>query len=104
MEQNRQRRRDAQAWRELLGRFADSAVSVPAFCAREGISEASFYRWRSMLRRARTVRKRAAVVIAGAVPKPSAPFVDLGTLTPGPSRVELKLDLGGGVLLQLVRS
>lgn len=104
MEQNKRRRRDANAWREVLERFAGSGVSVPAFCGREGISEGSFYRWRAILQRARAGQKRGAVLIAGEVPKTSAPFVDLGTLQPGHSRVELKLDLGGGVLLQLVRS
>lgn len=103
MEQNKQRRRDANAWREVLGSFAGSGLSVPAFCAREAISEGSFYRWRSILQRGGTAQKRRAVVMAKQTPSEATPFVDLGTLQPGSSRVELRLDLGGGVLLQLVR-
>lgn len=103
MEQNKQRRRDANAWREVLERFASSALSVPAFCEREAISEGSFYRWRAILKRGSTAQKRVAVVVAKQTSSAATPFVDLGTLQPGHSRVELKLDLGGGVLLQLVR-
>lgn len=103
MEQNKQRRRDANAWREVIERFASSGLSVPAFCEREAISEGSFYRWRSILQRGGAGGQRQGAVIASKTTSAATPFVDLGTLQPGNSRVELRLDLGGGVLLQLVR-
>lgn len=103
MEQNKRRRRDANAWREVLERFAGSGLSVPAFCEREGISEGSFYRWRAIVQRGGATQKRQAVVMAKQTTSAATSFVDLGTLQSGSSRVELKLDLGGGVLLQLVR-
>ena len=91
------------AWREVLAKFAGSGVSVRAFCAREGISHWTFNRWRKRLNDSafrRPVVKRGAVV-------PSKGFVDLGTLSaPGAAnseRVELRLDLGGGLVLHLVR-
>lgn len=37
-------------WREILGRQADSGLSIRRFCAAEGISEPSFYAWRKKLR------------------------------------------------------
>jgi hypothetical protein len=43
----RGRRRLGEAgWRALLGRFAGSGLGVAAFCHREGVSAASFHRWR----------------------------------------------------------
>jgi hypothetical protein len=36
-------------------------------------------------------------------PDPRAGFIDLGTVGSGPPRCEIRLDLGGGVVLQVVR-
>lgn len=36
-------------WRELLGRQAQSALTVRDFCDFEGVSTASFYSWRRRL-------------------------------------------------------
>lgn len=33
-------------WRDLVGRQPPSGLSVRAFCAREQVTEASFYAWR----------------------------------------------------------
>ena len=95
-------RRSAEEWRALLARFASSGQAVSAFCQGEGISPASFYRWRSLLGTA-----AGAVPVAGALPLATTPpgFVDLGQLIPplsSPS-FELDLDLGGGLMLHLVR-
>jgi hypothetical protein len=91
------RRNEAQ-WRSLLSRFSDSGLSVSVFCRREAVSTASFYRWRGVIERHDggkdlTVRSEPA-------------FVDLGTLRGESGRgssVELRLDLGGGLTLHLVR-
>jgi len=93
-------RRSPDEWRSLLGKFGASNLGVDAFCRREGISSANFYRWRSLLRGVgdRVVGNRHDVTPA---------FVDVGELHAGPSpmpRLELKLDLGGGLLLHLVRN
>lgn len=103
MQENKRQRRNANAWREVLKGFASSGLSVPGFCERESISEGSFYRWRSLLERGGAGKKRAAVVKASEASNTSAPFVELGTLPSGSSRLELRVDLGGGVLLTLVR-
>lgn len=92
------------AWRGLVTKFADSGLSVREFCAQESISDSSFNRWRKRLNqgasRLPVVRKRAIMGSSG--------FVDLGALDASASamkleRIELKLDLGGGLMLHLVR-
>ncbi len=104
----KRRRLDLSSWREVMRRFDAAGKSVQAFCANEGLSTTSFYRWRERLDHADhhgvaaarhsttpTVRARSAVG-----------FVELGSLLGGGSgagALELKLDLGGGVLLTLSR-
>jgi len=91
-------RRSRGEWRSLLRRFGNSELGVGAFCRREGVSAASFYRWRSLL--SGTADGGDVVVHDGA-----AAFVDLGALNSrSPGRLDLKLDLGEGLVLQLVRS
>jgi putative transposase len=100
MEKTRRRRRTATAWRAVLAGFAQSGLTALAFCEREGISRESFYRWRSKLTISPDqppVRKETGVTST------AAGFIDLGALRPGSSRLELRLDLGGGVRVHLVR-
>jgi hypothetical protein len=88
-------RRNQHEWRTLLARFDDSGLGVAAFCRREAISAASLYRWRHLLGEGEAVSRETAPA-----------FVDLGTLnsaaTPRP-QIDLKLDLGDGLILHLVR-
>lgn len=93
-------RRSQVEWRALLSRFQSSASGVEAFCRREGISAASFYRWRSLLS-----DTTSALEANGAMRTPA--FVDLGALnapSASKARLDLKLDLGDGLILHLVRS
>ena len=96
-------RRSVEGWRALLAQFGSSGHTVTAFCKREAISPASFYRWRSLLGATAT-----HVPVVSTLPLATAPtgFVDLGPLvTPSPSSpsFELHLDLGSGLMLHLVR-
>lgn len=90
-------RRSRHEWRSLLAKFDGGDIGVEAFCRRQAISAASFYRWRSLLGDG-----------SGGVGGDAAPaFVDLGSLNSESSsrpRIELKLDLGDGLTLHLVRS
>ena len=43
------RRRSPEEWREILGRQAESNLSVEKFCRRESISVNVFRRWRTKL-------------------------------------------------------
>jgi hypothetical protein len=89
--------RSATQWQKLLDRFAASGLKVADFCQSEGICEASFYRWRSLLGNTHQTPSPAA--------RHDAPeFVDLGTLSPpSASRLDIRLELGGGIVLHLVR-
>lgn len=49
MQAIKRQRLGVQAWRALLVQFAGSGLTVAAFCRRESIGTASFYRWRSQL-------------------------------------------------------
>lgn len=96
-------RRGREGWRTLLAGFEGSGLSAEAFCRREGISSASFYRWRAVL--GNGGRQGRAVVVPDAAPA----FVDAGPLElpraqPLSRRLDLRLDLGDGLVLHLVRA
>ena len=93
--------RGEQWWRELVGRQAGSGLSLREFCRREGLSAWSLYEWRSRLR----ARSEAARRVPAAMPggKEASGFIELGALEPGGSRCEVRVELGGGVVLSLVR-
>lgn len=100
MKMVKQRRLSAKAWPGMLARFEESGLTAVAFCDREGISSKSFYRWRLRLSGSAPERATSKTAIA---PRAAAGFIDLGALRSSSSRVELRLDLGGGMLLHLVR-
>jgi hypothetical protein len=84
----------------MLARFEESGLTAVAFCEREGISSKSFYRWRLRLR---APASAGAMDKGASVTNTAAGFIDLGALRGGSSRLDLRLDLGGGMLLHLVR-
>jgi hypothetical protein len=88
------KRRTSQKWRELVAGFEGSGQTVAAYCARSRISVGSFYRWRALL----DLPERAAPAVS------TVPFVDVGALGSGSTgRLELRLELGHGIVLQLAR-
>jgi len=89
-------RRSAESWRVLVAKQVESGLSVAAFCARERLSAANFYQWRTRLGGGAAEVPAAASAAGGA-------FVDLGALG-GRGRFELRIELGGGLVLQLARS
>jgi hypothetical protein len=104
------RRLGLRSWREVMQRFEGASATVSEFCAREGLSTSSFYRWRERLGSSddaagSTVRPGRRSELS--LPSTASGFIDLGRLA-GPSHeagagLELRLDLGGGVVLQIVR-
>lgn len=104
MEKIVRERRSESAWREIVERQGQSGLSVKAFCEREGIKAVSLYGWRSRLQR-EPQDKSAPARAPGKAPleKHTGEFIDLGALSATRSRFEVRLDLGGGVLLHLVR-
>ena len=115
------------AWRDLLTRHEASGLGVTAFCRREGVGVGSLRLWRERLKNplapapAPTVTTRpmppedAPTPLESSTPSsPSRPrsptaakFIELGTLgqaSVATGRLEIKLDLGGGLNLHIVRS
>jgi hypothetical protein len=92
-------------WRERLARFAASEQQVAGFCRSEAVSEASFYRWRKQLNGPAATPLRAARFIdAGAlapvaVPAPAAAAEEVAAVP----NLEVRLDLGHGLVLHIVR-
>lgn len=102
MQKSKRRRLSAEAWRGMLERFEGSGLSAEGFCEQEGISLASLKRWRLRCRQDVSGAAARRTDMSVAAPE-AAEFVDLGALRPGGSRVELRLDFGSGVVLQLAR-
>lgn len=71
----RDERKECQ-WQRWIADWRRSGLSVRAFCARRGLSEASFYGWRRVLER-RAAGRAAFVpvhVVAGDVPVQGSPL------------------------------
>ena len=95
-------RRSREEWRALLSGHARSGLSVEAYCRRDAISAASFYRWREVFEAKPAARGDEIGAGYGAH---GAGFVELGTLVSArdlhdggrvaqPSRrLDLRLDL-----------
>ena len=96
-------------WRALVSAFESSELSMPAFCQREGIAESSFYAWRARLRsgsrrvKTRVPRATRGFVQLGVMGSDGAQALALPTRTGTASALEIKLDLGAGVVLHLRR-
>lgn len=99
-------------WRARLQRFAQAGCSMAQFCAAEGVSRWSFCRWRRKVGGGVSPKRptlAAARAKASAV-LPGGGFIDDGVARVGGSEpqatiasaaaVELRLELGGGVVLQ----
>lgn len=50
------------AWRDRLARFAKSDLNVKLFCRQEGVSDPSFYKWRTRINQSQqgTTKSREA--------------------------------------------
>ncbi len=100
MDKIRRIKRSEATWREIFARHVSSGLSVLEFCRAEKINPGVFRRWRSVLNdgvrgEQGKARPKAKVV---------APFIDIGAVGAGASRMEVRLELGGGVILTIARS
>ena len=97
------KRRSAETWRAMVARFVQSGLTEEVFCQGEGVSSKLFHRWR--MKRVRATARAVVDKPARAAPSPASTlgFVDLGALKDNGSKLEMRLDLGGGVLLHVVR-
>jgi putative transposase len=104
MDQRVRQRRSEGAWREIVTRQEQSGLTVTEFCEREGLKAASLYGWRGRVRQEATGGTPSPTISSRAhVKKNTEEFIDLGAIGVSRGRFEVRLDLGGGVLLTLVR-
>lgn len=106
----------AEEWCDRLARQQSSGQSIAAFCRKEGITEGQFYGWRSRLR-----KKEAKASPILPIPKEASPFIEIGSVkaagidqstpptishhknTDSHQSLEVRIDLGSGVVLQILR-
>ena len=85
-------------WRERLGRFRNGDLKVAEFCRREGVSTATFYRWRGRLEqhdgRARGIERRSRKSGNAAVAERFLP-VNVARLT------EAEIELPNGIKIRV---
>jgi hypothetical protein len=98
----------AQAWAEVFRRFDGSGESVTGFCKREGLHTSSFRRWqRRLASMAATPLTTQAREPREATRQASATsFIEVGAMgaaSQPAGRLEVRLELGGGLVLQVVR-
>jgi hypothetical protein len=99
MAQGKRIRRGITGWRELFAKQSSSNLPVLEFCRQEGINAALFRRWHSRLAGSEQVDQ----VVPRNRPVGSPPFIDLGDLRTPSQRLEVRLDLGGGMFLSIAR-
>jgi len=104
-----------QHWLDLMRRWQQSSCSVRAFCARYGLTQASFYFWRRVLRERGLLHEQPARSQRAASAPPSTAFVKLTLDAAAPSTTAVELVLNDrrrlrvhpgfdpATLLQLVR-
>jgi len=101
MRQRKRIRRGTTGWHKVISRQSSSGLALPEFCRREGINASLFRRWQSRLASLDSGGELRSGTMR-AVESP-APFIDLGEVRPGGPRFEVRLDLGGGLVLSIAR-
>ncbi len=100
------------AWRRRVRRFQRSGLTVARFCRQEGISKASFYRWRNLLAERPTqdgdqTPAFQAVRVTACIPAETGADGPVSIQLPGGVRVEVpaqNLDAIRAVLAELLRA
>jgi transposase-like protein len=91
-------RRSESMWREILSRRTTSGMTDADFCRAEGIHPTMLRRWRSRLDKGKN--KKPIVRVAAKV---ATPFIDIGAVAESRSALEVRLELGGGLVLSIAR-
>ena len=85
----------ASEWKAMMHRYETRGQTDTEFCLREGISVATFYYRRNRL-------QESSTALASTVPV--SDFIDAGPLAAEvQARAEIRIDLGGGVVVHVVR-
>ena len=106
-------RRSKAAWRALIARQAISGETIEAFCRAQGVSRSSFERWRGLLSPATSAPGVSPHSVAHHNDRPTVSersaehcFIDAGEIGLGGNGVkplEIRLELGGGIVLTIRR-
>jgi hypothetical protein len=84
-------------WRQRLLRQTSSGLSIPAFCAREGVSSASFHFWkRRLTARSLPARPQPPLFVPlhrGSSSRPADPSPGCGLEIELPHQVRLRFDV-----------
>jgi transposase len=92
-----------QFWRDLLGQWQRSTLSIRAFCAQHGVSEPSFYAWRRTFAQRHQQASRSPTRTArrpGAKP-PAPTFVPVQVVPTPPANTTIEVVLGQGRSIRL---
>lgn len=83
-------------WRERLGRFQDSGLTIKAFCEREGVSVSNFHAWKRRLGigQAKTSSRRSAKGRR----ENQALFVPVSVM---PGTLDVRIELPGGAVVHV---
>jgi putative transposase len=87
-------------WRLRLARFAASGLPVRQFCDAEAVSNATFYSWQKKLGKAVATSPGAGFIDVGPMPAPPRAPVKV---VPASAALEVRLELGHGLVLHIVR-
>jgi transposase-like protein len=95
----KRQRHSREQWQSMISQYAASGLGIERYCEREGISKSSFCRWRRLLSTEESRRSDLSGQSNG-----NAGFVDAGLLRlGGRGRLEIRLELGEGIVLYLAR-
>jgi len=97
MQKIKQRRYRAETWQKILGRFEESGLTAPAFCARERISSRVFIVGGCGSAENRVTRCREG----GTAERKTASSSIWAIFGRRDSRFEVRLELGAGVILSI---
>lgn len=86
-------------WRERMGRWRRSGISIAEFCRHEQVSQPSFFNWRKRLSRQRTSTSRRPAGSSGSSKRPPQ-FVQLPAAT-WPGFEGIQIALPGGAIVTL---
>jgi transposase-like protein len=89
-------------WRQRLARFAASGQQIKPFCQVELVSEATFYRWRKQLAETGDATPAAGFIDVGVLP-PVSEVQSTTRCESASAALEIRLDLGHGLVLHIVR-
>ena len=92
----RRSHRSAAEWQALISAQERSGLSQEAFCRGEGVSVMSLSNWRKRLRHGGDDRSESTS---------SPAFIEIGsTIRPLDAGIKVRVELGGGIVLELSRA